>query len=189
MASSSCLYLDGVARKSVSANHPRRAAGHLWRVVPCEDPYCPLFDPSSFSVHLSGKHFVPHLRKVCEQRPHPRILARNERIRDAKKNMVKAVVFGAALALVIPGIASASTTATVAAPAASSWTSPGNGALLKSNAQCDSGLVSSGGLNVTNASGDTNQQKGAVHIMETTPSNDGLGEEDGTNVDDTYWLG
>jgi len=103
--------------------------------------------------------------------------------------MVKAVVFGAALALVIPGIASASTTATVAAPAASSWTSPGNGALLKSNAQCDSGLVSSGGLNVTNASGDTNQQKDAVHIMETTPSNDGLGEEDGTNVDDTYWLG
>lgn len=106
-----------------------------------------------------------------------------------RRNVVKAVVFGAALALVIPGVAYASTTATVATPGASSWTSPGADQLLQpsSAAQCSSGLVSGGGVNVTGSG--TNQQMDAIHVMESTPSSDGSTEEDGTNTDDVYWLG
>lgn len=104
-----------------------------------------------------------------------------------KRNVIKAVVCGAALALVIPGIAYASTTATVANPGTTSWTSPGNGALLTTDAQCSSGLISGGGVKVTGSG--TTQQINAIHVMETTPSPDGSTEEDGTNTDDAYWLG
>jgi hypothetical protein len=48
--------------------------------------------------------------------------------------------------------------------------------------------MSGGGLNVTTTSG-TTQQQDAIHLMETTPSPNGSTEENGTNTDDTYWLG
>lgn len=104
-----------------------------------------------------------------------------------KRNIVKAAVFGAALALVIPGIAYASTAGTVATPGASSWTAPGNGALLKTDAQCSSGLNSGGGVLVTGSG--TAMQVNAIHVMETTPSTNGTSEASNGATDATYWLG
>lgn len=106
-----------------------------------------------------------------------------------RRNVVKAAVLGAALALVVPGFAAATTSATVATPGTTSWTSPGADQLLKptSAAHCSSGLISGGGVNVTGSG--TAQQIDAIHVMETTPSNDGSHEEDGTHTDDPYWLG
>jgi len=92
------------------------------------------------------------------------------------------MVFGAALALIVPGIAYASTSATVATPGTSSWSSPGAGVLLKTDANCGSGLISSGGVYVTGSDD-------GMHVMETVPSPDGSNEATGSDTDVTYWLG
>lgn len=105
-----------------------------------------------------------------------------------KRNVVaKAVVVGAALALVVPGIAHASTTATVTTPGTTSFMNPGNGALLKTDAQCSSGLISGGGAKVTGTG--TSQQIDGVHVMETEPSTNGTSAAGNGATDPTYWLG
>jgi hypothetical protein len=97
-------------------------------------------------------------------------------------NFVTAAVFGASLALVIPGLAEASTSVTVATPGASSWTNPGPGALLTTDANCSSGLISGGGVLVTGSDD-------GIHVMETTPSTNGSSEASNGATDVTYWLG
>jgi hypothetical protein len=104
-----------------------------------------------------------------------------------KRNVARAVVVGAALALALPGIAYASTTATVTTPGTTSWTNPGNGALLKTDAQCSSGLMSGGGVQVTGSG--TTMQIDAVHVMETEPSTNGTSAAGNGATDPTFWLG
>lgn len=104
-----------------------------------------------------------------------------------RRNVVKAAVFGAALALAVPGLAAASTTVTVATPGTTSWTNPGAGVLLSTDANCSSGLMSGGGVEVTGSG--TAQQIDGVHVMETTPSANGSAEASNGATDVTYWLG
>jgi hypothetical protein len=103
-----------------------------------------------------------------------------------RRNVIKAAVFGAAVALVIPGIAYASTGATVATPGTTSWSSPGVGARLATNANCASDLISSGGVNVTGSG--TAGQVNDVHVMETEPASGGS-PANGGDTDVTQWLG
>ena len=63
-----------------------------------------------------------------------------------KKNIVRATVIGAVLALAIPGIAWASTTATAYTPGSTNFPSQVAGALMKTDAQCGSGNASGGGV-------------------------------------------
>jgi hypothetical protein len=102
-------------------------------------------------------------------------------------NIVAAAMVGAALALAIPGTAFASTTAAVTTPGTTSWTNPGPGALLKTDAQCSSGLVAGGGANVTGTG--TTQQVDGIHVMETEPSTNGTTAAGTGATDPTYWLG
>jgi hypothetical protein len=104
-----------------------------------------------------------------------------------KRNIAKAAVIGAALALAVPGIAYASTTATVTTPGTTSSTNPGPGALLKTNAHCASGLVSGGGVQVTGTG--TTMQVDGIHIMETEPSTNGTAAASNGATDPAYWLG
>jgi hypothetical protein len=83
-----------------------------------------------------------------------------------KRNVVKAAVVGAALTLVVPGIAYASTTATVTTPGTTPFSAPGAGALLKTAAHCASGLISGGGVQVTGSDD-------GIDVMETEPSTNG----------------
>jgi hypothetical protein len=103
-----------------------------------------------------------------------------------RRNVVTAVVLGAALALAVPGIAYANTmtSVTVQTPGTSSWSAPGAGVLLKTNAKCATGaLISGGGVNVTDSSGND------IHVMETVPSTNGSSEASGGATDVAYWLG
>ena len=99
-----------------------------------------------------------------------------------KRNVVKAAIAGAALALIIPGIAYATTTATVSTPGATTFTAPGAGVLLKTDAHCSSGLASGGGVLVTGADN-------GIDVMESTPSTNGSSEASNGATDATYWLG
>ena len=99
-----------------------------------------------------------------------------------KRNVAKAAIAGAALALVIPGIAYATTTATVSTPGATTFTAPGAGVLLKTDAHCSSGLASGGGVQVTGADN-------GIDVMESTPSTNGTSEASNGATDATYWLG
>jgi hypothetical protein len=98
-----------------------------------------------------------------------------------KKNIVKATMVGAALALVIPGIAYAATTATAYTPGSTNFANQVAGALLKTDVQCGSGNVSGGGV----ITSDVNN----THAMETEPSPDGTNPATGTTTNPTYWLG
>lgn len=98
-----------------------------------------------------------------------------------KKNIGKAVVIGASLALVIPGVAYASTTATVETPGATTFTNAAAGALLTTAAQCPSGLISGGGV----ITSDVNN----VRVMETEPSTNGTAAAGNGATDPTWWLG
>jgi hypothetical protein len=105
-----------------------------------------------------------------------------------KRNaLVTAAVCGAALTIALPGVAYASTTATVATPGTTSWSNPGSGALLKTDAHCTIGLVSGGGVSVTGSG--TQQQIDGVHVMETEPSTDGTNPAGNGATDPAYWLG
>ncbi|WP_239395696.1 MULTISPECIES: hypothetical protein [unclassified Frankia] len=98
-----------------------------------------------------------------------------------KRNLLAAAGVGAVLVLALPGVAFASTTATVATPGTTSWTNPAAGSLLTTSAQCSSGLVSGGGVQVTGGNG--------IHIMETEPSTNGTSAASNGATDPTYWLG
>lgn len=98
-----------------------------------------------------------------------------------------ATVVGAALALALPTVAYASTTATVVTPGTTSWSNPGAGVLLKTDAHCSSGLVSGGGVQVTGSG--TQQQIDGIHVMETEPSTNGTSAAGNGATDPTYWLG
>jgi hypothetical protein len=77
---------------------------------------------------------IPHLRFTQEP---CHVGEGTERIVGMRRgNFVTAAMFGASLALVIPGLAEASTSVTVVTPGASSWTNPGPGALLTTDANC-----------------------------------------------------
>jgi hypothetical protein len=105
-----------------------------------------------------------------------------------KRNVLStAAVLGAALTIALTGTAYASTTATVATPGTTSWSNPGGGALLKTDAHCSSGLASGGGVNVTGSG--TQQQIDGIHVMETEPSTDGTNPVTSTSTDAAYWLG
>lgn len=104
-----------------------------------------------------------------------------------KRNVARAAVLGAALALLAPGVADASTTATVATPGTTSWTNPGAGALLATAAHCAGGLVSGGGIQVTGSG--TTAQVDAIHVLETEPSTDGTSAAGNGATDPAYWLG
>lgn len=99
-----------------------------------------------------------------------------------KRNVVKAAVVGAALTLAVPGIAYASTTATVTTPGTTSFNAPGAGVLLKTDAQCSSGLISGGGVQVS-------QPDNSIDVMETEPSTNGTSAASNGATDPTYWLG
>jgi hypothetical protein len=105
-----------------------------------------------------------------------------------KRNVLfTAAVLGAALTIALTGTAYASTTATVATPGTTSWSNPGSGALLKTDAQCSSGLVSGAGVNVTGSG--TQQQIDGIHAMEIEPSTDGTNPAGSGATDPTYALG
>ncbi len=95
---------------------------------------------------------------------------------------------GAALALVIPGTAYATPVVTVTTSTPTTFTAPGNGALLQTSAQCSSGLIAGGGVNLVTTSG-TTQQADDIHAMETAPSPNGSAEATGTDTNVVYWLG
>ncbi len=106
-----------------------------------------------------------------------------------KRNIVKAMVVGAALALVVPGTAYATPTVTVTTlTTPTTFTAPGNGALLQTSANCSSGLIAGGGVNMVTTSG-TTQQADDIHAMETAPSPNGSTEATGTDTNVAYWLG
>lgn len=98
-----------------------------------------------------------------------------------KKNIVKATVVGAALALVIPGVAYASTSATAYTPGSTNFPNAAGGALLKTAAQCGSGLVSGGGAIIS----DVNN----LRLNETEPSTNGTAAAGNGATDPTWWLG
>lgn len=100
-----------------------------------------------------------------------------------RTGIVTAVTLGAALALVAPGIAYANTmsSVTVETPGATSWSAPGNGLKLSTDADCaNSDIVSGGGMNVTGSGGG---------VMETTPSNNGSSESVNSAASPAHWLG
>lgn len=100
-----------------------------------------------------------------------------------KKNILTAaVVAGVALALALPGVAYASTAATVATPGTTSFIAPGPGALLTTAAHCSSGLVAGGGVQVTGPDD-------GIDVMETEPSTNGTSAAGNGATDPTYWLG
>ena len=100
-----------------------------------------------------------------------------------RKNLMTAAVgAGAALALALPGVAFASTAATVATPGTTSFNAPGPGALLTTAAHCSSGLVAGGGVQVTGADD-------GIDVMETEPSTNGTSAAGNGATDPTYWLG
>ena len=103
-----------------------------------------------------------------------------------KSSIFTAVAFSAALAVVIPGIAYASTmtSVTVQTPGASSGPSGADTELL-TDADCASGaLVSGGGVKLTIGTGMASH---GVHVMGTEPSTSASSESTGNDM--THWLG
>ncbi len=104
-----------------------------------------------------------------------------------RRNVVKAVVAGAVLALVIPGIAAAATSSTVRTPGSTAWNNPGAGAEKVTDADCTAGeLASGGGVKVTGSGG---MAANDIHLMGNPPSANGTSPATSTDTNVTHWLG
>jgi hypothetical protein len=99
-----------------------------------------------------------------------------------RRNIVKAVVAGAALALVIPGVAAASTSSVVRTPGSTAWNMPGAGQQKITDADCDTGELASGGG--ANATGNND-----IHLLGNPPSANGTSPATNTDTNVTHWLG
>lgn len=99
-----------------------------------------------------------------------------------KRNLVKAAVVGAAIALVIPGIAAAATSSVVRTPGSVPWNMPGPGQEKITDQNCDTGeLASGGGANVTG--------NNDIHLLGNPPSANGTSPATSTDTNVTHWLG
>ncbi|HZS21130.1 MAG TPA: hypothetical protein VFA63_09085 [Pseudonocardiaceae bacterium] len=110
------------------------------------------------------------------------LTVRKEMAGMRRQNIVKAAVVGAALALVIPGIAAASTSSVVRTPGSTPWNMPGAGQEKITDADCNTGeLASGGGVNVTG--------NNDIHLLGNPPSANGTSPATSTDTNVTHWLG